>query len=170
MTDLVYQSAFIVTDDGIVVLDAPPSFGSNLRKIIEQTAPGKPITHFIMSHGHRDHNGGGHIFEDIPNLEVVAAAGVTEPALEGVLTPTRTFVDSLDLTIGGVGIELQTTRFHAENTDVMIYLPHEKFLMAVDSITPGEVPFMNFGATTDVNAYFQEICPKVGDGRHQAAA
>ncbi len=157
VTDLVYQSAFIVTDHGIVVLDAPPSFGPNLRTVIEQTAPGKPITHFIMSHGHRDHNGGGHTFKDIPNLEVVAAEGVAEPALEGVLTPTRTFVGSLEMTIGNVDIELQTTRYHAENTDVMIYLPREKFLMAVDTITPGEAPFMNFGATTDVNAYFESF-------------
>lgn len=157
VTDLVYQSAFIVTDEGVVVLDAPPSFGPNLRKVIEQTAPGNPITHLIMSHGHRDHNGGGHTFGDIPNLVVVTAAGVAEPALEGVLTPTRTFKKTLELTIGGVEIELETAHFHAENTDVMIYLPQEKFLMAIDSITPGEVPFMNFGATTNVNAYFQSF-------------
>ena len=158
VTDLVYQSAFIVTDDGVVVFDAPPSFGGNLREVIEKAAPGAPITHLIMSHGHRDHNGGGHSFADVIGLEVVAAAEVAETLqqfpLEGVLAPTRTFDDALDLDVGGVAIELRTAHFHAEDTDVMIFLPEEKFLIAIDTITPGEVPFMNFGATTNVNAYF----------------
>ena len=157
VTDLVYQSAFIVTDDGVVVLDAPPSFGENLRKAIVMTAPRTPITHLIMSHGHRDHNGGGFAFADIDGLEIVSAAGVAETLaaqpLDGVLTPTRTFEDALDMTIGGVQIELRTAQFHAEDVDTMIYLPAEKFLMAIDTITPGEVPFMNFGATSGISGY-----------------
>ncbi|GAB5509109.1 MAG: MBL fold metallo-hydrolase [Hyphomicrobiales bacterium] len=161
VSDLVYQSAFAVTDDGVVVFDAPPSFGEGLRLAIEMTAPDAPITHFIMSHGHRDHNGGGHTFADIDGLEVIAAQAVAETLeafpLDGVLDPTRTFKDTLGLTIGGVDIELTTINFHAEDTDVMIYLPEERFLMAIDTITPGEVPFMNFGATTNVNAYMESF-------------
>ena len=157
VTDLIYQSAFVVTDDGVVVLDAPPSFGEGLRAAIELAAPGVPITHHIMSHGHRDHNGGGVHFADIAGLEVVAAAEVAETLsarhLDGVLTPTRVFDEALDLEIGGVDIGLRTARFHAEDTDVLIYLPNERFLMAVDTITPGEAPFMNFGATSNVDAY-----------------
>lgn len=159
VTDLIYQSAFVVTDDGVVVLDAPPSFGANLRKVIAMTAPDAEITHLIMSHGHRDHNGGSHLFADIPKLEIVAAAQVAETLeefpLEGVLTPTQIFDSTLDLSVGGIEFQLQTANFHAEDTDVMIYLPDQKFLMAIDTITPGEAPFMNFGATTNVNAYFE---------------
>jgi len=33
VTDLIYQSAFLVTDEGVVVFDAPPSFGERLRMI-----------------------------------------------------------------------------------------------------------------------------------------
>lgn len=161
VSDLVYQSAFVVTDDGVVVLDAPPSFGENLRKAIEMTAPDAPITHLIMSHGHRDHNGGGEAFADVDGLEVIAAQAVAETLeafpLDGVLAPTQTFQETLDLTIGDVDIELVTANFHAEDTDVMIYLPGEKFLMAIDTITPGEAPFMNFGATTNVNAYMESF-------------
>jgi hypothetical protein len=32
VTDGVYQSAFLTTDDGVVVFDAPPSIGNNLRR------------------------------------------------------------------------------------------------------------------------------------------
>lgn len=161
VTDMVYQSAFLVTEDSIVVFDAPPSFGEGLRAAIESVAPGKPITHLIMSHGHSDHNGGSHLFADVADLTVIAAAEVehtleTHP-LRGVIEPTQTFEDSLNLTIGGVPIELQATRFHAEDVDTMVYLPEQKFLMAIDTITPGEVPFMNFGATTDVMAYLSSF-------------
>ncbi len=157
VTDLVYQSAFLVTQDAVVVFDAPPSFGPNLRAAIEMTAPDTPITHLVMSHGHSDHNGGGAFFADIADLEIVGAVEVAETLakapLAGVLAPTRTFEETLDLSVGGVAIELRTATFHAEDTDVIIYLPAQKFLMAIDTITPGEAPFMNFGATTDVSAY-----------------
>lgn len=159
VTDLIYQSAFVVTADGVVVFDAPPSFGERLRKVIELTAPGVPISHLIMSHGHRDHNGGSQLFADIAGLEVVAVENVAhtleEFPLDGVIDPTRTFSGTLDLTIGGVDIELTEAHFHAEDSDMMIYLPDQKFLMAIDTITPGEAPFMNFGATTNLNAYSQ---------------
>ncbi|MDJ0627744.1 MAG: MBL fold metallo-hydrolase [Rhodobacter sp.] len=157
VTDLIYQSAFLVTDAGVVVFDAPPSFGAGLRAAIEMKAPGVPITHFIMSHAHADHNGGGYTFADIEGLSVIAAAenadSLARSPLRGMLTPTETFGEALELTIGGVPIELQTANFHAEDVDVMIYLPEQKFLMAIDTITPGEAPFMNFGATSNVAGY-----------------
>jgi hypothetical protein len=39
----------------------------------------------------------------------------------------------------------------------MIYLPDQKFLMAVDTITPGEAPFMNFGATSNLQGYMESF-------------
>jgi glyoxylase-like metal-dependent hydrolase (beta-lactamase superfamily II) len=158
VSDLIYQSAFLVTNDGVVVFDAPPSIGERLRTAIENVAPGVPITHLIMTHGHSDHNGGGFAFADLPDLRIIAAqdvaASLKNTPLRGVLQPTQTFEETLKLNIGGVPIELQTTTFHAEDTDTMIYLPEQKFLMAVDTITPGEVPFMNFGSTSNPGAYF----------------
>ena len=36
VTDGVYQSAFLTTRDGVVVFDAPPSIGGNLRRAIDE--------------------------------------------------------------------------------------------------------------------------------------
>jgi glyoxylase-like metal-dependent hydrolase (beta-lactamase superfamily II) len=159
VTDLIYQSAFLVTAAGVVVFDAPPSFGEGHRAAIEMMAPGVPITHFIMSHAHADHNGGGHSFADVEGLTVIAASANAESLasnpLRGVLTPTETFDESLALVLGDVPIDLQIANYHAEDTDVMIHLPEQRFLMAVDTITPGEAPFMNFGATSNVAAYLE---------------
>ena len=64
-----------------------------------------------------------------------------------------TYEEQYDLIVGGEKVELRTASFHAEDEDAIIYLPEQKFLMAVDTITTGEVPFMNFGATTDIGEY-----------------
>ncbi|MEZ4710180.1 MAG: MBL fold metallo-hydrolase [Caldilineaceae bacterium] len=157
ITGGVYQSAFLKTDDGVVVLDAPPSFAHKLPAVIAAHAPDLPITHLVYSHGHTDHVGGAAVFGDIQGLMVVAPAAVAASiAAEGaptILQPTMTYEDEYTLTVGGETIELKTASFHAEDEDAIIYLPKQKFLMAVDTITPGEVPFMNFGATTDVGEY-----------------
>jgi glyoxylase-like metal-dependent hydrolase (beta-lactamase superfamily II) len=157
VTDLIYQSAFLVTDEGVVVFNAPPSFGDRHRTAIEISAPGMPITHLVLSHKHADHNGGGYTFADIEGLTVIGAQAsadsLADNPLRGVLTPTETFDDALSLTVGGIPIELQTAGFHANDSDVIIYLPDHHFLMAVDTITPGEAPFMNFGATADLEGY-----------------
>ena len=161
VTDLIYQSAFLVTDEGVVVFDAPPSFGERLRAAIEMSAPGVPITHFVQSHKHTDHNGGGYTFADIEGLTVIgaqaSAESLAESPLRGVLAPTETFEDALSMTVGGVPIELQTANFHANDTDVLIYLPEQEFLMAVDTITPGEAHFMNFGATANLEGYMESF-------------
>jgi glyoxylase-like metal-dependent hydrolase (beta-lactamase superfamily II) len=159
VTDLIYQSAFLATDAGVVVFDAPPSFADRLRPAIEAAAPGAPVTHLVLSHGHADHAAGSAVFADVPGLTVIAASEVAESLQKrphpGIVQPTRTFDEALSLSVGGVAIELRTARFHAEDQDTIIHLPDRRFLMAVDTITPGEAPFMNFGATTDVNAYFE---------------
>jgi hypothetical protein len=38
VTDGVYQSAFLTTGDGVVVFDAPPSIGHNLRRAVDEIA------------------------------------------------------------------------------------------------------------------------------------
>ncbi len=161
VTDLIYQSAFLVTEEGVVVFDAPPSFGDRLRAAIEMSAPGVPITHFVLSHKHADHNGGGYTFADIEGLKVIGAQASAESLaktpLRGVLTPTETFEEKLSLSVGGVPIELQTASFHANDTDVIIHLPEQQFLMAIDTITPGEAPFMNFGATANLEGYMESF-------------
>ncbi len=157
VTDLIYQSAFLVTKAGVVVFDAPPSFGEGLRAAIEMSTPGVPITHYIQSHKHADHNGGGAMFADITGLTIIgtkaSADSLADTPLHGVPVPNEVFEDTLSISVGGVPIQLRTAGFHADDTDVIIYLPDQEFLMAIDTITPGEAPFMNFGATADLQGY-----------------
>src|SRR5215203_7570959 len=61
VTDGTYQSAFLTTSDGVVVLDAPPTIGNNIQRAIDEIAAANgvnnKVTHLIYSHHHADHSG-----------------------------------------------------------------------------------------------------------------
>src|SRR5579862_3773547 len=56
ITDGTYQSAFLTTSDGVVLLDAPPTIGNNIKRAVEEIASANgvssKITHLIYSHHH----------------------------------------------------------------------------------------------------------------------
>ncbi len=58
VTDGVYQSAFLTTPDGVVLFDAPPSIGGNLRRAVDEIAAANgvtnTVTHLVYSHHHAD--------------------------------------------------------------------------------------------------------------------
>ena len=56
VTDGVYQSAFLTTRDGVVLFDAPPSIGQNLRRAVDEIADGvsNTVTHLVYSHHHAE--------------------------------------------------------------------------------------------------------------------
>ncbi len=52
---------FMVTDKGVVAVDAPPTIGNNYLKAIAEVTT-KPVTYVIYSHAHIDHIGAAGIF------------------------------------------------------------------------------------------------------------
>src|SRR5579863_992010 len=58
VTDGTYQSAFLTTRDGVVLLDAPPSLGHNIQRAVDEivaaTGVSNEVTHLIYSHHHAD--------------------------------------------------------------------------------------------------------------------
>jgi len=157
VTEGVYQSAFLVTEQGVIIFDAPPSFAHKLPDVIAEHAPGIIIRYLVYSHGHSDHIGGASVFGDVEGLQIVAHAAAVQSmeraARPGILVPTITYDAPYEFSLGGETVELTPASFHAEDMDTIVYLPRQRFVMAVDTITPGEAPFMNFGATSDVGAY-----------------
>src|SRR6202047_2596034 len=59
VTDGSYQSAFLTTKDGVVLFDAPPSIGGNIRRAVDEIASANgvsnKVTHLVYSHHHADH-------------------------------------------------------------------------------------------------------------------
>ena len=66
VTDGVYNSAFLVTRDGVVLFDAPPSIGDNLRRAVDEIAAAEgvsnTVTHLVYSHHHADHGAASSLF------------------------------------------------------------------------------------------------------------
>jgi glyoxylase-like metal-dependent hydrolase (beta-lactamase superfamily II) len=57
ISDKGWQSAFLVTDEGVSVFDAPASFGKSIPSEIAKVTD-KPIKMLVYSHAHKDHIGG----------------------------------------------------------------------------------------------------------------
>lgn len=72
----IVNTAFIVTDSGVVVIDTGPSrrYGEALRKAIAATTD-KPVIQVLLTHHHPDHVLGNQAFADVP---IGALAGTIE--------------------------------------------------------------------------------------------
>ena len=67
VTDGTYQSAFLTTSDGVVVLDAPPTIGHNIQRAVDEIASANGVSnkvnYLIYSHHHADHVGASSLFD-----------------------------------------------------------------------------------------------------------
>ena len=67
VTDGTYQSAFLTTADGVVLLDAPPTIGHNIQRAVDEIAAANgvsnEVTHLIYTHHHADHAGASSLFD-----------------------------------------------------------------------------------------------------------
>ena len=157
-TDGVWQSGFLITRDGVVLLDAPASFGARLPEIVT-TVTDEPITHLIYSHAHKDHiAAAGDLTGLVPELVIVAHERVAAYLLDvgdpNRPVPQHLFRGSETLVIGGEQIELdEVGPYHSAEADLFISLPRQGVLYAIDSFTPGWVTFQGLDLTLNTHNY-----------------
>ena len=150
-----YQSLFMTTGNGVVLVDAPEPLVKFIEKAIAEVTDEK-IKTLIYSHGHSDHIGGTYLLAS-PGLNIVAEKDVARFVQEKNdgrrLLPTQVFEDETVLEIGNRIIRLKRDEFHSPEGDLIIYLPNEKVMMAVDFIAPGWVPLLDFDITGNMFVY-----------------
>jgi glyoxylase-like metal-dependent hydrolase (beta-lactamase superfamily II) len=141
-----HQAMFVVTPAGVIVTD-PISYGrpqaaktylDEIRKITKA-----PIKYLIYSHHHYDHIAGGKVFKD-EGATVVAHRRAKErlAQLKGVdvVVPDQVVDGKRTIKLGGTTLDLvYTGRNHSDSSIVML-LPKEKILFAVDFNSLGAVP------------------------------
>lgn len=158
MSDNGWQSAFLVTDDGVIVFDAPASFGKSIPLAVSKVTD-KPIKMLIYSHIHKDHIGGSAAFKNIKDLQIVALESVSDFLKEmkdpNRLVPNVTFKSDKTIELGGKTVELTRHFYHSHEGDLFIYVPQAKFLMAIDCVTEGYAPFQGFDITTNFHEYLK---------------
>ena len=165
VTDGVYQAMFIVTGEGVIVVDAPPSIPDIPAAIASVTD--EPITHVIYSHSHADHIAGAGAYP--PDATVIAHAD-TAAQLETALAsnpmwgafvgggpvplPTETFEYTYTLTVGDQTLELSTPSVVAhEPGNIFIHAPEQGVLAVIDVVFPGWSPFKDLAQAEDVPGY-----------------
>ncbi len=145
-----YNTLFIASSEGVVVIDPIQGKGELLKKaILEVTS--QPVRFMIYSHPHLDHIGDAHLFAK--GAQIIAHQE-TRNLLELYKDPKRpapqiSFGKNYSLNLGGIQIDLIYPGEGHGKGNIMIHLPKQKILMYVDVATPKAVPFKNF-STIDI--------------------
>jgi glyoxylase-like metal-dependent hydrolase (beta-lactamase superfamily II) len=159
VTDGVYNSAFLTTSDGVVVFDAPPSIGPNLRRAVDEIAAANGVTnrvtHLVYSHHHADHAGAAAQFGgDVVRI----GHQETRRLLQRDNDPARpapevTFADTYTLQVGGERVELAWHGSNHSPDNIYIHFPGHDTLMLIDVVNAGWVPIYNVNLSEDVRGY-----------------
>jgi glyoxylase-like metal-dependent hydrolase (beta-lactamase superfamily II) len=159
VTDGVYNSAFLTTRDGVVLFDAPPSIGPNLRQAVNEIAAANGVTnrvtHLVYSHHHADHAGASALFGgDVVRIGHEETrrllARDNDPARP---VPEVTFDDSYTLEVGGERAELAWHGPNHSPDNIYIHFPDHDTLMFIDVVNAGWVPIYNVNLSEDVPGY-----------------
>jgi len=141
-----HQAMFVVTADGVIATD-PVAYGrpqggaayvAEIRKVTD-----KPIKYLVYSHHHYDHIAGGQAFKDA-GAKIVAHKRAKDRL--GVLKdphtplPDETFEKKRTLKLGGTVLELSYLGLNHSDSTIVMRLPKEKILFAVDFLPVGGVP------------------------------
>ncbi len=161
VTDGTYQSAFLTTTDGVVLLDAPPTIGHNIQRAVDEIAAANGVsnrvTHLIYSHHHADHAGAASLFTAAGDVALIGHVETRDLLLRDAdparPAPELTFADNLTLEIGGERIELAWHGTNHSPDNIFIHLPDHDTLMLVDIVNPGWVPVYQSNLTEDVQGY-----------------
>jgi glyoxylase-like metal-dependent hydrolase (beta-lactamase superfamily II) len=161
ITDGTYQSAFLTTSDGVVVLDAPPTIGNNIQRAIDEIAAANGVSnkvnYLVYSHHHADHVGAASLFDK--NVTRIGHED-TRTLLLRDNDPTRppneeTFGDRRTLEIGGERIDLAWHGRNHSPDNIIIHLPDHDALMLIDIVNPGWAPVFQSNLTEDIPGYLE---------------
>jgi len=161
ITDGVYQSAFLTTRDGVVLLDAPPTIGRNIQRAVDQIAAANgvsnTVTHLVYSHHHDDHAGASSLFD-----KSVTRIGHEETRRlllrdndSARPAPEETFQDRRTLDIGGERIELAWLGSNHSPDNIYIHFPDHDTLMLIDIVNVGWAPFAVANLSEDIPGYIE---------------
>src|SRR5215469_3794085 len=162
VTDGAYNTMFLVTDKGVIAVDAPPTIGKNYLKAIAEVT-NKPVTFVIYSHAHIDHIGAAGMFprnatyiaQQETSAELQRAKSVAKNASMVPPIPTVTFTKNYTLQVGNQTLQLAYYGNNHLPGNIFIYAPKQKVLMLVDLIFPGWVPFPYLAVAKDVAGFIK---------------
>jgi len=141
-----HQAMFVVTPDGVIATDpispvASKIYLDEIRKVTQA-----PVRYVVYSHHHLDHIAGGAPFKEAGATFV--AHRRAKATLEGLKSPTTIIPDLVvddraTLTLGGTKVELHHVGRNHTDDALVVLVPKEKILFAVDWIPIKAILFRN---------------------------
>jgi glyoxylase-like metal-dependent hydrolase (beta-lactamase superfamily II) len=141
-----HQSMFVVTSAGVIATDpigygrpqAVDTYLAEIRKVTD-----KPVRYLVYSHHHYDHIAGGKPFKDA-GAKVIAhkkakerLAVLKDPA---TVMPDETMDKTKVIKLGDTTLELSYLGLNHSDSSIVMRLPKEKILFAVDFLPVATVP------------------------------
>ena len=143
--NLGYFSMFVVTDDGVAVIE-PMSIqhSENMLKAIRKITK-QPIRYLLHSHNHWDHSKGGKVFRD-QGAKIMAHKEAVEwmkdnPHADLALPDVIWNGKRKDITLGGQKIELHYLGLNHGLGMTTFLLPKDRVAYIADLVTPNRLPF-----------------------------
>lgn len=144
-----HQSLFVVTPEGVIATDPigylrPQAVAAYLSEIRKVTSA--PVKYVVYSHHHYDHIAGGRPFKDVGATFIAHRNARTRlEALRppDVVLPDGVVDDRSVLELGGVRVELHYVGRNHSDSSLVVLLPKERLLFAVDFIPIETVNFRN---------------------------
>ena len=140
------QAMFVVTGDGVIATDpigyGQPQAVTTYLEEIKKVTP-QPVRYLIYSHHHFDHIAGGQPFKDA-GATVIAHTRAKErlAALQDPATvlPDETVDTSRTIELGNTTLELRYGGLNHSDSSLVMRLPREKIIYAVDFIPVASIP------------------------------
>lgn len=162
--NFISNAAFVVTDAGVVVVDAlgSPVLARELIAEIRRITP-KPIKHLIITHYHADHiyglqqfkaagvqligqkDGQLYLHSETSGLRLKASREEMFPWIDEktqLVPADRWIAGPTTLRLGGLDFVLQPAGPAHTPEDLVVYVPQLKLLVAGDLVFRGRVPFV----------------------------
>jgi glyoxylase-like metal-dependent hydrolase (beta-lactamase superfamily II) len=142
-----HQSMFVVTSAGVIATDPigygrPPAVVTYVDEI-KKVSP-QPIKYLIYSHHHFDHIAGGKPFKDAGATIIAHKRALERLAVlkdPHTVLPDETVDDGgRTITLGDTTLELRYVGLNHSDSTLVMRLPKQKILFAVDFIPVGSVP------------------------------
>lgn len=140
-----YFSMFVVTDDGVIVVEPVNTAHAEATLSAIREVTDKPIRFLLHSHNHWDHSGGGKVFRDAGATIIAHSEAYVwmkaNPHPDMVLPDEHWDGDRKDINLGGTTLELHYMGMNHGLGMTVFVLPAEKIAYIADLVTPKRLLF-----------------------------
>ena len=143
--DQIYTSMFIVTGEGVMVIEPVRLSHSKLMLQAIRNITSEPIKYLFYSHNHWDHTRGGQVFKDVGATIIAHEEAydwlVDNPSQDIVLPDETWSGKQKDITLGEVTLELRYFGANHGLGNTVFLLPAAKVVYIADNVTPNSIGF-----------------------------